>query len=70
MDRATSDDWAIKFMIAYGFNTLLLDPLMVIAKVLFYPWALMQIVSNQTTPIVYLVFFLINHGDIITFYKL
>jgi hypothetical protein len=70
MDRKSSDEWAIKFMIAYGINTLFLDPFMVVLKVFFYPWALKQIVSNQTTPIVFFVFFLINHGDIKSFYKL
>jgi hypothetical protein len=70
MPIAYTYDWAIYFLASYFCNSFVIDPLVVMVKILLYPWALKSMVSKNITPIVYLIFFLIDSADIQIFYRI
>ncbi|CAK62321.1 unnamed protein product (macronuclear) [Paramecium tetraurelia] len=66
----TADNWARQFLISYLSNHILFDPIIVIFKILLYPWTLQQIIAQTKAPIAYLLNFFINHAPMRALYQL
>ncbi|CAD8051487.1 unnamed protein product [Paramecium primaurelia] len=65
-----ADNWARQFLISYLSNHVLFDPIIVIFKIILYPWTLQQMIAQTKAPIAYLLNFFINHAPMRALYQL
>ncbi|CAD8066053.1 unnamed protein product [Paramecium sonneborni] len=63
------DNWMQFYAICIGIYFIILDPIQSILKMFLYPWCRKQIETQQETPILHLLYFLITQNDLRTYFK-